>query len=167
MQCAPLRRPATRFARTWIESLRCRLGVTLLVSISGVASAQPAGSSQGGESERIVCASAGESGSPVCYADLPIYIGWRVYNAHCASCHADDALGSTFAPDLTRRTLRMQRRDFVAAMDNGYLGPNAAMPPRGANEDVARYYEELWAYLSARTSGELPPGSVEPAANGE
>ena len=39
-------------------------------------------------------------------------------------------------------------------------GPND--PPRGANPAVAPYYAELWAYLSARASGELPPAALVP-----
>ncbi|HEX6996940.1 MAG TPA: cytochrome c [Gammaproteobacteria bacterium] len=93
---------------------------------------------------------------------LPVYIGWRVYNVHCAVCHAEDAVGSTFAPDLTQRIASMDRRAFVSALDRGYLGPRDATPPRGADPEVARYYEELWAYLEARASGRLPPGAVTP-----
>ena len=55
----------------------------------------------------------------------------------------------------------MDQRAFVRALDEGYMGPDDPAPPRGANPDVARYYAELWSYLSARASGALPPGPVE------
>ncbi|HEY8520802.1 MAG TPA: cytochrome c [Gammaproteobacteria bacterium] len=97
-----------------------------------------------------------------CPVPVPVYIGSRVYNAHCASCHAEDAVGSSFAPDLTRRIAQMDEREFVDALDRGHLGPRDPTPPRGANPDVARYYAELWAYLEARASGRLPPGAVTP-----
>ena len=94
-----------------------------------------------------------------CRVDLSTYLGWRVFNAHCASCHAADALGSRFAPDLTLRMQAMTARQFFAALDNGYLG-RTDMPPRGRDPDVARYYDELWTYLRARVTGELPPGPL-------
>ena len=59
----------------------------------------------------------------------------------------------------------MDERAFVAALDDGYLAPEDPMPPRGANPDVARYYAELWSYLSARASGDLPPGQLERLPN--
>lgn len=97
-----------------------------------------------------------------CRADLATYIGWRVFQAHCATCHAADARGSSFAPDLLERTQGMQQRAFFAALDQGYFGPRSTMAPRGRDPNVAPYYEELWSYLSARRSGALPPGPVEP-----
>jgi mono/diheme cytochrome c family protein len=97
----------------------------------------------------------------VCRVDLATYVGWRVFNAQCATCHAADALGSSFAPDLTLRMRGMTQRTFFAALDNGYLGPADPAPPRGRHPDVARYYEELWAYLFARASGDLPAGDLE------
>jgi mono/diheme cytochrome c family protein len=101
----------------------------------------------------------------VCRVDTATYVGWRVFNAQCASCHAQDALGSSFAPDLTFRMRGMDARAFIAALDKGYLGPDDPSPPRGAMPDVARYYNELWSYLSARASGALPPGALERLSN--
>jgi cytochrome c5 len=97
----------------------------------------------------------------VCHVDLATYIGWRVFQAQCATCHAADALGSSFAPDLTDRMRRMTQREFFAALDQGYLGQSSTMPPRGRDPNVAPYYEELWAYLLARRTGDLPAGPVE------
>jgi mono/diheme cytochrome c family protein len=102
------------------------------------------------------------AGGAVCRVDLATYIGWRVFHAQCATCHARDALGSSFAPDLVERIRGMDQRAFVRALDDGYMGPDDPAPPRGANPDVARYYNELWSYLRARASGELPPGPLEP-----
>lgn len=107
---------------------------------------------------RIEC----DEGAAACRADLATYIGWRVFQAQCAACHAADARGSSFAPDLVERTQGMQRRAFFAALDQGYFGPRSTMPPRGRDPNVAPYYEELWAYLVARRSGALSPGAVEP-----
>jgi cytochrome c5 len=96
-----------------------------------------------------------------CRADLATFIGWRVFVAQCATCHAADARGSRFAPDLLERMRNMTRRGFFAALDEGYLGPQSTMPPRGRDPDVAPYYDELWSFLRARSAGALPPGPVE------
>ena len=102
-----------------------------------------------------------------CRVDLATYIGWRVFQAQCATCHAADARGSSFAPDLALRMNAMTQRDFFAALDRGYLGSQSTMPPRGRDPNVAPYYDELWSYLRARISGDLPPGSVTRLAENE
>jgi mono/diheme cytochrome c family protein len=96
-----------------------------------------------------------------CRVDLATYIGWRVFQAQCATCHAADARGSSFAPDLALRMSTMNERQFFAALDQGYFGSQSAMPPRGRDPNVAPYYGELWSYLRARVTGALPPGAVE------
>jgi mono/diheme cytochrome c family protein len=103
---------------------------------------------------RVECAA-------TCRADLATYVGWRVFQAQCATCHAADARGSTFAPDLTLRMSSMTQRQFFAALDQGYFGSQSRMPPRGRDPNVAPYYDELWSYLRARVTGALPPGAVE------
>jgi cytochrome c5 len=114
--------------------------------------AQPAASEN--PAYRIECADG------VCRADLATYIGWRVFQAQCANCHAADVRGSSFAPDLTLRMSDMTQREFFAALDHGYFGPRSSMPPRGRDPNVAPYYDELWSFLRARIAGELPPGPV-------
>lgn len=111
-------------------------------------------------SYRIEC----ESDAGPCRADITTYIGWRVFQTQCASCHAADARGSSYAPDLADRLRGMEQRDFFAALDRGYLGQRSTMPPRGRDPNVAPYYEELWAFLAARRDGRLPAGRVEPLA---
>ncbi len=108
---------------------------------------------------QIECAAEGG-----CRAEIPVYIGWRVFQAQCASCHAADARGSSYAPDLTDRLRSMEQREFFTALDRGYLGAQSSMPPRGRDPNVAPYYEELWAFLAARRDGRLPAGRVEPLA---
>jgi mono/diheme cytochrome c family protein len=84
-----------------------------------------------------------------------------VFQVQCATCHAADARGSNFAPDLTLRMGGMTRREFFAALDQGYFGSRSSMPPRGRDPNVAPYYDEIWSYLSARLAGALPPGAVQ------
>lgn len=97
-----------------------------------------------------------------CAADLATYIGWRVFGRYCAGCHGDDAEGSTFAPSLVHRLQRFDRRAFERALDEGYAGPDSSMKPWGEHPQVARYYAELWAYLSARRDGGVPPVPLRP-----
>jgi len=107
-----------------------------------------------------------EPGAP-CRVDLATYIGWRVFQAQCATCHAADARGSSFAPDLALRMSGMTKRDFFAILDRGYFGPQSTMPPRGREPNVAPYYDELWSFLRARITGDLPPGPVTRLAEDE
>ena len=107
---------------------------------------------------RVECA--GAPAQP-CRTDLATYIGWRVFQAQCATCHAADARGSTFAPDLTLRMSAMTERQFFAALDQGYFGSQSTMPPRGRDPNVAPYYDELWSFLRARVAGDLPAGPIE------
>jgi cytochrome c5 len=129
---------------TWLLAFGAALG-------DQVGAAQAPAASDA-ESYRIECA----AGEP-CRVDLATYIGWRVFQAQCATCHAGDARGSSFAPDLTLRMSAMTQRDFFAALDHGYFG---TMPPRGRDPNVAPYYDELWSFLRARISGALPAGPV-------
>ena len=108
---------------------------------------------------RVECAS-----EELCRVDLATYIGWRVFQAQCATCHAADARGSSFAPDLALRMGAMTQRDFFAALDRGYFGSASTMPPRGRDPNVAPYYDELWSFLRARVNGDLPAGHVARSA---
>lgn len=131
-----------------------RLIVTFCAALGCQAGAAQS-SSGSAPAYRVECSDAG------CRADLATYIGWRVFEAQCARCHAADARGSSFAPDLTERLRGMDERRFFAALDNGYFGPRSTMPPRGRDPNVAPYYEELWSFLAARRSGDLPAGPLE------
>jgi hypothetical protein len=134
----------------WLAAFCAALGVRVgaAQSVSG----------EGTVPYRIECAPAPAES---CHADLATYIGWRVFQAQCATCHAADARGSSFAPDLTLRMTGMTQRQFFAALDQGYFGPQSSMPPRGRDPNVAPYYDELWSFLIARRDGALPARAVE------
>ena len=100
-------------------------------------------------------ADADEAGA--CVVDRSTYVGWQVFHRTCAVCHAADAAGSGFAPNLVRRIRQMEATEFRRAMDEGYAG-DAEMPPWQRDPDVRPFFFELWAYLSARANGDLPPG---------
>lgn len=137
----------------WVLSLCAALDVTVGAAQSSPDEERP---------YRVDCAP-----DEPCRADLATYIGWRLFQAQCATCHAADVRGSSFAPDLTLRMSRMTRRDFFAALDRGYLGAQSTMPPRGRDPNVAPYYDELWSFLRARITGDLPPGPVTRLAEDE
>jgi mono/diheme cytochrome c family protein len=141
-----------------------RLGVALaLAAAAATATAQrPGALDRVPDDTRIECSEQGESSERTCSADVSTYVGWRVFDEYCAACHASDALGSDFAPSLVQRIRRLDRQAFYLALDDGYFGRNSNLGPWGRNPDVARYYDELWSYLSARASGAVPPGPLRP-----
>jgi cytochrome c5 len=132
--------------------------LALCAALGCLAGAAQSRLDQQAQADRIECVT---EPAAICRADLATYIGWRVFQEQCASCHAADARGSSFAPDLTERLRRMEQRDFFGALDRGYFGRDSEMPPRGRDPNVSPYYEELWAYLVARRDGRLPAGPVE------
>jgi len=94
--------------------------------------------------------------------ELAVYIGWRVFQQHCASCHGADAEHSPYAPDLQARVNLMSRADFDDVLANGYRGIDIGPEAWGRIRDVDRYKAELWAYLAARAGGGLGPGALAP-----
>jgi mono/diheme cytochrome c family protein len=126
---------------------------------------RPAAPDRSTAGTRVECEEA-ESAEVPCGVDVSIYVGWRVFDEYCAACHASDALGSDFAPSLVHRIARLDRQAFYSALDNGYFGRDTNLGPWGRNPDVARYYDELWSYLSARASGAVPPRPLRPLGDG-
>jgi hypothetical protein len=99
-----------------------------------------------------------EDGVNVCYADRGTYVGWRTFHGVCHTCHAQDAVGSTFAPALLPRIREIDKARFVRVLDEGFTGQMGVMPGWSTNPNVNRYYDELWSYLLARADGVLLPG---------
>ena len=107
---------------------------------------------------RVECDANAEPGTHPCQVDRATYVGWRTFHAVCHTCHAQDAVGSSFAPALLPRIRMIDKARFVEVVDKGFTGQVGVMPAWGANPNVNRYYDELWAYLRARADGVLPPG---------
>jgi len=106
----------------------------------------------------VECGQVNDAGEPFCYVDRDTYIGWRTYHGFCHVCHAQDAVGSTFAPNLLNHMQDFDFDMFVDRTANGYTGQVGVMPPWKDNPNVSKRYKELFAYLKARSDGALPPG---------
>ena len=106
----------------------------------------------------VECGQVNDAGEQFCYVDGDTYIGWRTFHGFCSRCHAQDALGSTFAPNLLDRMREFDFSGFVEPTANGFAGQVGVMPPWKDNPNVSKRYQELFAYLKARSDGALPPG---------
>lgn|GEM_PF-1061600 len=106
----------------------------------------------------VECGADPEAGGNVCQVDRDTYVGWRTFHSVCHTCHAQDAVGSSFAPALLPRIRMIDKARFLEVVDKGFTGQVGVMPGWGTNPNVNRYYDELWAYLRARADGVLPPG---------
>lgn len=115
-------------------------------------------SADGEKPYEVTCEQDADAGSKVCKVDKKTYIGWRTYTANCLRCHGQDGVGSTFAPSLLDRLKEIDRARFMHSVAKGYTGQIGVMPPWEGNPNVSRYYEQLYAYLKARSDGVLPPG---------
>ncbi len=107
---------------------------------------------------KVKCEKNEETGGRLCKVDKKTYIGWRTYHAFCHQCHAQDAVGSTFAPSLVEKLKDIDKARFIDSLDNGYKGQVGVMPGWKDNPNVNKRYEELYAYLLARSDGALAPG---------
>lgn len=163
------------------EAYRPLSASAVLVAIAALLAACAADSTQNGESNGaaaaveqaktasarstsaayvVECGQVSDDGEPFCYVDRDTYVGWRTYHGFCHVCHAQDAVGSTFAPSLLDRMLEsdMTRELFIDRLHNGFTGQVGVMPPWKDNPNVSKRYNELYSYLMARADGALPPG---------
>ena len=131
-------------------------------SAGSAAAETAAGASTSGTSAlyTVECGQVDDDGDSFCYVDRDTYVGWRTYHGFCHVCHAQDAVGSTFAPSLLGRMLEsdMTRDLFVDRLANGFTGQMGVMPPWKDNPNVSKRYNELYSYLMARADKALPPG---------
>lgn len=88
------------------------------------------------------------------------YEGWKQYSLQCARCHGDDALGTSFGPDLVaslRPDGRVPTREaFMAVLVAGR--PDKGMPPAARLGLEPANLEGLFEYLSGRSSGRFHGG---------
>lgn len=93
-----------------------------------------------------------------CRVSRNVYQGWRLYHSVCNHCHGQDALGSSFAPNLLESMHRLSYREFRSLIEEGATGSVGVMPGYKDNPNVAKWIDELYSYLRARAEGRLPAG---------
>ncbi|MDO9313570.1 MAG: cytochrome c [Burkholderiaceae bacterium] len=119
-------------------------------------------------------------------APLPpsVYLGWRIYQGHCARCHGPAAEGSDSAPDLLPRVRGMSEERFAATVLQRYqwVVPKSEAAGEGAGRDaliqdilrrregpiemplwerepaVRANIDDLFLYLRARANGSVDQG---------
>ena len=94
--------------------------------------------------------------------DFATFNGFRRYSAECHVCHGPDGEGSTYAPALKNSVLRLDYYQFQEIVASGKQDVNTAanlvMPAFGTNKNVWCYIDDIYAYLLARGTDELPRG---------
>ena len=139
---------ASRTLASWVAA-------AALVVASAVAAQEPSGATP----YTVECGpDPDEGGATVCRVDRRTYVGWRTFHGICHTCHAQDAVGSTFAPDLLARMRQIDKAEFMTSLAEGFKGQVGVMPPWSQDPNVSKYFEELWSYLKARSDGVLLPG---------
>jgi cytochrome c len=101
--------------------------------------------------------------------DAETYNGWKQFSLHCARCHGDDALGTTFGPNLVAALGPSgevsTRESFLEVLRNGRH--DKGMPSAAKMGLDSVYFEGLYRYLAGRGSGQLkggrPARSEQPA----
>lgn len=117
-----------------------------------------------------------------------VYMGWRVFQERCASCHATAATGTANAPNLLLRVRDMSSRQFVSLVLQRYdlnhqtMKPGSGSPAGEAQIEammqrkdaplnmpawqgeprVNAHIVDLYAYLSARSNGTQGAGRPTP-----
>ncbi|MFH5775192.1 c-type cytochrome, methanol metabolism-related [Paracoccus sp. NGMCC 1.201697] len=94
--------------------------------------------------------------------DYATFSGYRRYSAECHVCHGPDGEGSTYAPALKNSVLKIDYYQFQEIVASGKQDVNTAanlvMPAFGTNKNVWCYIDDIYAYLLARGTGDLPRG---------
>jgi methanol metabolism-related c-type cytochrome len=94
--------------------------------------------------------------------DWPTFSGYRRYHAECHVCHGPDGEGSSYAPALRRSVMTMDYYDFVGVVAGGRTrsgaSGNSVMPAFGDNANVMCYVDDIYTYLRARGTGDIPRG---------
>lgn len=90
--------------------------------------------------------------------DFATFNGFRRYHAECHVCHGPDGEGSTYAPALKDSVLRMDYYEFQEVVASGRQGTNSVMPAFGTNKNVWCYVDDIYVYLLAHGTGEIPRG---------
>lgn len=95
--------------------------------------------------------------------DKGTFNGWRRFHGTCHTCHGQDALGSSFAPNLTESLNTIDHAAFVETVSSGRQANSAgggasAMPAFGEDPNIMKHIDDIYRYLTARAKGGLAPG---------
>jgi mono/diheme cytochrome c family protein len=92
--------------------------------------------------------------------DNETYQGWKQYSLHCARCHGDDALGSTFGPSLVDAFGAegdiSDRQRFGDVLHGSRA--EKGMPSAAKMGLDSTYFEGIYRYLAGRGQGRLKGG---------
>lgn len=94
--------------------------------------------------------------------DFATFNGYRRYHAECHVCHGPDGEGSTYAPALKGSVLKMDYYAFQEVVASGKqqvnVAQNQVMPAFATNKNVWCYVDDIYVYLLARGTEEIPRG---------
>ena len=91
--------------------------------------------------------------------DPNTYQGYLTYTRHCQACHGPDALGSSFAPILSKAAERRSFAEIASTIAGGLqIQPGRVMPSFAEDPSVISNIGNIYSYLKARASGELGRG---------
>jgi cytochrome c len=92
--------------------------------------------------------------------DSETYQGWKQYSLHCSRCHGDEALGTTFGPDLVTSLGPdgdiSSKEQFLEVLRGSRSSKGMPSAAKMGLDSV--YIEGLYRYLSGRGSGRLKGG---------
>ena len=94
--------------------------------------------------------------------DWPVFSGYKRYSGNCQVCHGTDALGGTFAPNLTNSLKTLDHDAFMNTVVNGKQNGELAMPAFGTDPNVMCYIDDIYTYLKARSDGAVGRGRPDP-----
>lgn len=86
------------------------------------------------------------------------YEGWKMFSVYCYRCHGVDAMGGGIAPNLRHSVSSegsVTHDVFVTTVTNGRV--EKGMPTWKALLSPEQI-EDLWQYVTARSTGKLAPG---------
>lgn len=92
--------------------------------------------------------------------EAPVYKGWQQLMLHCARCHGDDALGTTFGPSLVLALKpdgnTPTRDEFLNIVRDGRQ--DKGMPSAAKMGLDSVHFDGLYQYLKGRSDGRLHGG---------
>lgn len=89
-------------------------------------------------------------------------VGYLQYGANCLVCHGPDALGSSYAPNLTDSLKSLSYAEVYGIIVGGKRNVSASqdlvMPAWGNNKNVMCHINAIYVYLRARSDGAVGRG---------